>query len=70
MGCREIDQSSDFADSALASSLKHNRSLKLMGKIDNAINWSGVESILTSHYAVGTSSEGADAILLYCCLNA
>ena len=41
-----------------------------MGKIDKAINWSRVESILTSHYVVGTSSEGADAyppLLLFKC---
>jgi len=46
MGYKKIDQSLDFADFALASSLKHNRSLKLMEKIDNAINWPRVESIL------------------------
>jgi len=60
MGYKKIDKSLDFADLALASSLKHNRSLKLMEKIDKAIDWSRVESILTSHYVVGTSSEGAD----------
>jgi hypothetical protein len=41
-----------------------------MGKIDKAINWSRVESILTSHYVVGTSSEGANAyppLLLFKC---
>ena len=71
MGYKKIDQSLNFADFALASSLKHNRSLKLMEKIDNAINWPRVESILTSHYVVGTSSEGADAyppLLLFKCL--
>ena len=71
MGYRKIDKSLDFADLALASSLKHNRSLKLMEKIDKAINWSRVESILISHYVVGTSSEGADAyppLLLFKCL--
>ncbi|MCJ7617867.1 MAG: IS5 family transposase [Desulfobacterales bacterium] len=71
MGYKKIDKSLGFADLALASSLKHNRSLKLMQKIDEAINWSRVESILTSHYVVGTSSEGADAyppLLLFKCL--
>ena len=61
MGYKKIDKSLDFADLALASSLKHNRSLKLMEKIDKAIDWSRVESILMGHYVVGTSSEGADA---------
>ena len=71
MGYKKIDKSLGFADLALASSLKHNRSLKLMEKIDEAINWSRVESILISHYVVGTSSEGADAyppLLLFKCL--
>ena len=70
MGYKKIDKSLDFADLALASSLKHNRSLKLMEKIDKAIDWSRVESILISHYVVGTSSEGADAyppLLLFKC---
>jgi IS5 family transposase len=71
MGYKKIDQSLGFADLALASSLKHNRSLKLMEKIDKAINWSRIESILMGHYLVGTSSEGADAyrpLLLFKCL--
>jgi IS5 family transposase len=41
-----------------------------MEKIDKAIDWSRVESILMSHYVVGTSSEGADAyppLLLFKC---
>ena len=70
MGYKKIDQSLNFADLVLANSLKHNRSLKLMEKIDNAINRPRVESILTSHYVVGTSLEGADAyppLLLFKC---
>jgi IS5 family transposase len=70
MGYKKIDKSLDFADLALASTLKHNRSLKLMEKIDKAIDWSRVESILMGHYVVGTSSEGADAyppLLLFKC---
>jgi hypothetical protein len=31
-----------------------------MEKLDKAIDWSRVESILLSHYTVGTSGEGAD----------
>ncbi len=71
MGYKKMDQNIDFADLALASSLKHNRSLKLMEKIDKAIDWSRVESILRNHYVVGTSPEGADAyppLLLFKCL--
>ena len=71
MGFKKMDNSLGFADLALASSLKHNRSLKLMEKLDKAIDWSRVESILLSHYTIGTSGEGADAyppLLLFKCL--
>jgi IS5 family transposase len=71
MGFKKMDNSLNFADFVLANSLKHNRSLVLMENIDNAINWSRVESILMSHYSVGFSSEGADAyppLLLFKCL--
>ncbi len=71
MGYKKMDQSLGFADFALASSLKHNRSLKNMEKLNEAINWSRVEEILMNHYSVGTSSEGADAyppLLLFKCL--
>jgi hypothetical protein len=37
MGYKKIDQSLDFADFALASSLKHNRSLKLRDSIGNRV---------------------------------
>ena len=71
MGFKKMDNSLGFADLALASSLEHNRSLKLMEKIDKAIDWSRVENILYNHYIVGTSGEGADAfppLLLFKCL--
>ena len=66
-----MDSSLGFADLALASSLKHNRSLKLMEKLDKSIEWSRIEAILLSHYTVGTSGEGADAyppMLLFRCM--
>ena len=71
MGYKKMDRSLGFADLALAGSLKHNRSLKTMEKLDKAIDWSRVEEILMNHYTVGTSSEGADAyppLLLFKCL--
>jgi len=55
----------------MKETLEHNRSLKTLEKVDKAINWSHIESILLSHYTVGTSGEGADAyppLLLYRCL--
>jgi hypothetical protein len=42
-----------------------------MEKLDKAIDWSRVESILLNHYTVGTSGEGADAyppLLLFKCM--
>ena len=71
MGFKKMDSTLGFADFALASSLKHNRSLKLMEKLDKSIDWSRIESILMGHYTVGTSGEGADAyppLLLFKCM--
>ena len=45
MGFKKMDSSIGFADLALATSLKHNRSLKLMEKLNAAIDWSRVETI-------------------------
>jgi len=71
MGFKKMDNSLGFADLALASSLKHNRSLKLMEKLDKSIEWSRIKAILLSHYTIGTSGEGADAyppMLLFKCM--
>jgi IS5 family transposase len=71
MGYKKLDINMTFADLALESSLKHNRSLKLMQKLDASINWSRVERILLSHYTVGTSGDGADAyppLMLFKCM--
>jgi IS5 family transposase len=51
--------------------MKHNRSLKNMEKLNQSIDWNRINTILLSHYSMGTSSEGADAyppLLLYKCL--
>ena len=71
MGFKKMDSSLGFADFALASSLKHNRNLKLMNKLDKSIEWPRIESILMGHYTVGTSGEGADdypPLLLFKCV--
>jgi IS5 family transposase len=71
MGFKKIDHAPSFADLAMASSLKHNRSLKLMENIDKSIDWNRIKDILLSHYTVGTSGEGADAyppLLLFKCM--
>jgi hypothetical protein len=41
--------------------MEHNRSLKMMEKINNIIDWSEIEAVLLKHYTVGTTIEGADA---------
>jgi len=61
MGFKKTTRSLDFADLALANCLEQNRSIKLMEQLSSTINWSRVESILLSHYIVGTSDEGARA---------
>src|SRR5210317_2124040 len=71
MGYKKMKQNLGFADFALASSMKHNRSLKNMEKLNQSIDWNRINTILLSHYTVGTASEGADAyppLLLYKCL--
>jgi IS5 family transposase len=71
MGYKKMKQNLGFADLALASSMKHNRSLKNMEKLNQSVDWNRINTILLSHYTVGTSSEGADAyppLLLYKCL--
>ena len=71
MGYKKMKKNLEFADFALANSLKHNRSLKNMEKLDKAIDWSRVDAILMNHYTIGTSGEGADAyppLLLFKCM--
>lgn len=71
MDYKKMYNSLGFADLALASSLKHKRSLKLMKKLDVATDWKRVEQILMAHYTIGTCAEGADAyppLLLFKCI--
>ena len=71
MGFKKMDKRLSFADFALQNSLKHNRSLENMVKLSKSIDWNQINTILLSHYTVGTASEGADAyppLLLYKCM--
>jgi hypothetical protein len=61
MGYKTLDQNISFAEVALASSMENNRSLKMMKKVNQIIDWSPIESLLLEHYQAGTSKEGADA---------
>ncbi|MES0447132.1 MAG: IS5 family transposase [Desulfobacterales bacterium] len=70
MAFKKMDNSIGFADLVLERSRKNNRSLKNMKKLEKSIDWSRIDTILKSHYTVGTSSEGADAyppLLLFKC---
>ena len=49
------------ADLAVRKSLEHNRSLKMMQRINKAVNWKNIEALLLEYYDVGKSKEGADA---------
>jgi len=71
MGYKKMKKNLEFADLALASPMKHNRSLKNMEKLNQSIDWNRINTILLSHYTVGTASEGADTyppLLLHKCL--
>jgi len=61
MGYKKNEPNISFAELSLMSSMKHNRTLKLLEEIGNVIEWPKVEVLLMEHYTVGTSKEGADA---------
>ena len=48
-------------DLAFSKSLEHNRSLKMMDRINRVVKWRNIEALLGESYEVGTSKEGADA---------
>jgi len=71
MGFKKMDQEISFADLILKNSMGNNRCLEQLNKIHESIELKNIESILMSHYVVGTSNQGADAyppLLLYKCL--
>jgi IS5 family transposase len=61
MGYKQMDRNMTFAEVDLMTSMEHNRSLKMMEKINQIIDWSKIEPVLLKHYTVGTTIEGADA---------
>jgi len=47
-----------FAEVDLMTSMEHNRSLKMMEKINNKIiDWSKIEAILLQHYTIGKTTK-------------
>lgn len=61
MGYKRIGEELSFADLAISKSLEHNRSLKMMEKINKVVKWEDIEVLLMEHYEIGKSDEGADA---------
>ena len=72
MGYKKLGKEMSFADLAVRKSLEHNRSVKMMERINKVVRWKNIEAILLEHYEVGSSKEGADAypplMLLKCML--
>ena len=61
MGYKDLGKEISFADLAVSKSLEHNRSLKIMNRINKVVNWTNIDTLLREHYEVGRSKEGADA---------
>ena len=61
MGYKKIDQNLSFVELSLSSSMEKNRSLKMMERINQVIDWSNIKALLMKNYNIGTSKEGADA---------
>ena len=61
MGYKKIGKGLRFVDIEVKDTLKHNRSLKMMDKINRVVNWKRIEAVLMEYYGVGKSKEGADA---------
>lgn len=71
MAFKKIVQNFTFADAILKDSMDKNRCLIRIMDIANSIDWNSIEAVLTGHYQVGTSKEGANAyppLLLFKCL--
>ena len=71
MRYKQIGEDLSFADLAVEKSLEHNRSLKMMEKINDVVEWDNIEAVLNEYYEVGRSKEGADAfppLLLMKCM--
>ena len=72
MGYKKWGKEISFADLAISRTLEHNRSVKMMDRINKVANWKNVEALLMEYYEIGTSKDGADAyaplMLLKCLL--
>ena len=62
MGYKKIGEEISFANLAVSKSLEHNRSVKLMERINKVISWRNVEAMLMEYYNTGRNKEGADVL--------
>ena len=46
MGYKDLGKEISFADLAVSKSLEHNRSLKMMERINKVVNWRNIEAVL------------------------
>ena len=61
MGYKKLGKKMSFADLAISRSTENNRSVKMMEKINNLIDWHNIEALLLEYYDAGKSEQGADA---------
>ena len=61
MGYKDLGKEMSFADLAVSRSLEHNRSVKMMKRINEVVKWKNIDALLREYYEIGTSKEGADA---------
>jgi hypothetical protein len=57
MGYKKIEQNLSFAELSLSSSMEKNRSLKMMERINQVIDWTNIEALLMKYYDIGTSKK-------------
>ena len=46
MGYKKIGEEISFADLAVSKSLEHNRSVKMMDRINKVVKWNNIEALL------------------------
>ena len=61
MGYKKWSRNMSFGEMALTRTLKKNRSLKTMERINRVIDWAKIEERLMDYYSIGRKEEGADA---------
>ena len=66
MAYKKMKKNLGFSDFALAGSLKHNSSLKLMENLNRALNWDRIESVLMSHYTFAQAVKALMPTRLCC----